>query len=96
MSQQCEVHFRGVLHVVEAHFFYSQKNFPYPLHNDTRKIEICVTQGLCSNGESVTDVPPVIVSNTFAPFSREIEYAAGQKIIASAKGYPQENESCWI
>ena len=68
----------------------------YPLHNDTRKIEICVTQGVCSNGESVTDVPSVIVSNTFVPFNREIEYAAGQKIIASAKGYPQENESCWI
>lgn len=68
----------------------------YPLHNDTRKIEICVTQGVCSNGESVTDVPSVIVSNTFVPFNREIEYAAGQKLIASAKGYPQENESCWI
>lgn len=27
VSQQCEVHFRGVLHVVEAHFFYTQKNF---------------------------------------------------------------------
>ena len=27
VSQQCEVHFRGVLHVVEAHFFYTQKDF---------------------------------------------------------------------
>ncbi len=27
VSQQCEVHFRGVLHVVEAHFFYTQKDY---------------------------------------------------------------------
>ena len=27
VSQQCEVYFRGVFHVVEAHFFYTQKIF---------------------------------------------------------------------
>ena len=27
VSQQCEVYFWGVFHVVEAHFFYTQKIF---------------------------------------------------------------------
>ena len=68
----------------------------YPLHKDTRKIEICLAQGLCLDGKNILNAKPVIVSDTFVPFSREIEYAAGQKLITSAKGYPQENESCWI
>lgn len=68
----------------------------YPLHKDTRKIKVCVTQGLCSDGQNIADVQPVIVSNAFVPFNQEVEYIAGQRLISFAKGYPIETKNCWI
>lgn len=68
----------------------------YPLQNDTRKIQISVIQGLSSDGTIVTETQALMVTNTFVPFGQEIESAAGQRLIASAKGYPIKMENCWI
>lgn len=68
----------------------------YPLHSDTRKIQVSVIQGLSSDGTIVAETQALMVSNTFAPFGQEIESAAGQRLVASAKGYPIEMKNCWI
>lgn len=68
----------------------------YPLHNDTRKIQVSVIQGLSSDGTITAETQAIMVSNTFVPFGQEIESAAGQRLVASAKGYPIKTENCWI
>ena len=68
----------------------------YSLHNDTRKIKVSVIQVLCLDGKSVADAQAIIVPDTFVPFSNEIECAAGQRLIPSAKGYPIEDEKYWV
>lgn len=68
----------------------------YPLCNDTRKIQVSVVQGLSSDGTSVAETQDIMVSNTFVPFGQEIESAAGQRLVVSAKGYPIEMKICWI
>lgn len=68
----------------------------YPLHSDTRKIQVSVIQGLSSDGTIVAETQTLMVSNTFVPFGQEIESAAGQRLVASAKGYPIEMKNCWI
>ncbi len=64
--------------------------------SESRKIQISVIQGLSSDGTIVTETQALMVTNTFVPFGQEIESAAGQRLIASAKGYPIKMENCWI